>query len=311
MPTEAAVDDMFRLAVEACPAAMLMVSEGGKIELVNAECELMFGYARGELIGQSIELLTPSHMKDTHKALRSGFAKNPSKRLMGVGRDLRAVRKDGSEFPVEIGLTPIGTARGLSVLAFVVDITARREAEKAIRGYLAELERANEGLARFAYVASHDIQEPLRKIVAFAGILDTAIGERNFEDLALAGEVMRDSAMQARVLVADLLTMARSLNSAYEVETVSLRTIVESAMQNLSQAIADEQAAIELAVEDIALEADRTQATLLVQNIVANALKYHKPDMKPFVRISTATPPGAAPRLCIEDEGIGFPDNRR
>lgn len=299
---------MFRLAVEACPAAMLMVGADGVIQLVNDECERMFGYERSELIGASIDLLAPGHVRQGHKALRDSYAVHPSKRLMGAGRDLRAVRKDESEFPVEIGLTPISTPGGPCVLAFVIDITARREAEKSIRGYMAELERANEGLARFAYMASHDIQEPLRKIVSFADILTTAVGEKNFDDLLHASKVMEASARQARTLVSDILTFARSLNSAYDLKTISVRDVVESALQNLSQAVLDEAAVVELAIEDFDVHGDRTQAILLLQNIVANALKYHKPGARPVVRISTDA---AVRRMAIADEGIGFPPTTR
>ena len=119
----------------------------------------------------SIDRLVPDKVRNGHNELRAGYFGAPSKRLMGIGRDLRAVRSDGSEFPVEIGLTPVATPSGLSVLAFVINITARRAAEKSIRAYTEELERANEGLARFAYAASHDIQAPLRKIVAFAEVM--------------------------------------------------------------------------------------------------------------------------------------------
>ena len=124
--------DLFRLAVEASPAAILMVDQNGAIELVNEECERMFGYDRRELVGAAIDILVPVPLRGRHLANRAGFARDAAKRQMGVGRDLRAVRRDGSEFPVEIGLTPIRRDRGLAVLAVVVDITERRQAEKVI-----------------------------------------------------------------------------------------------------------------------------------------------------------------------------------
>src|SRR5262249_14430851 len=122
---ECALDDIFQLAVEASPAAMILVGPDGRIQHANAECERMFRYSRGELIGSLIEVLVPGSLKEQHTRLRDSFVARPSKRLMGVGRDLRAVRRDGQEFSVEIGLTPIPTAAGLNVLAFVVDITGR------------------------------------------------------------------------------------------------------------------------------------------------------------------------------------------
>ncbi len=116
---------------------------------------------------------------------------------MGVGRDLRALRRDGSEFPVEIGLTPVATPLGMRVVAFAIDITARLETEKSLKISLAELERANASLSRFAYVASHDIQEPLRKIAAFADILRTAMAQNDPEEARYAADVMSSSAQHA------------------------------------------------------------------------------------------------------------------
>ena len=226
---------------------------------------------------------------------------------MGIGRNFRAVRSDGSEFPVEIGLTPINISGGLGVLAFVIDITARWEAQNAISGYMAELERVNEGLAHFASIASHDIQEPLRKIVAFADILKTAIADDNMDEVAYAGDVMQVSARHARSLVTDLLSFARSVNAEYALEPLSMREIVDGALLDLSQTILDENAVLEQNVEDFTITADRRQAILLVQNLISNALKYHKAGERPIVRISADARPHAAQRLSVADEGIGFP----
>ena len=129
----------------------------------------MFGYPVGELVGQSIDMLVPSRLRPEHEGLRRGFLRRPTKRPMGVGRDLNGTRKDGSEFPVEIGLTPIDGGEGAIVLATIVDITERRKAELELAEHARGLERANEQLTQFAYVASHDLQEPLRKIAVYAG----------------------------------------------------------------------------------------------------------------------------------------------
>jgi PAS domain S-box-containing protein len=116
MPHEPRADDRFRLAVEASPAAMIMVDENGTIEFANAETGRMFGYPVGDLVGQSIDMLVPPRLRREHEGLRRGFFRRPTKRPMGVGRDLNGTRKDGSEFPVEIGLTPIVGDDGTLVL---------------------------------------------------------------------------------------------------------------------------------------------------------------------------------------------------
>lgn len=126
-------EERFHLVVESSPNAILMVNQKGKIVLVNSQAERMFGYSREELIGQSIEILVPERFRIKHSEYRLDFYANPQARPMGKGRDLSALRKDGSEFPVEIGLNPIHTNEGVLVLSAVVDITERKRAEQALR----------------------------------------------------------------------------------------------------------------------------------------------------------------------------------
>lgn len=128
-------EEIVRLAVEACPSGMIMTDAGGKIMLVNAEIERLFGYRREELLGQSIDILVPTSARAAHGGHRAGFVDCPEARRMGVGRDLYGVRKDGVEVPVEIGLNPIRTSAGLMILSAVTDITERKRAEAALLQY--------------------------------------------------------------------------------------------------------------------------------------------------------------------------------
>lgn len=123
-------EEKFRLAVEAAPNAMIMIDQQGVIRLANALAEPLFGYARDDLLGQSIERLVPLRFRDQHPGHRGGFAADPRRRPMGAGRDLYALRKDGTEVLVEIGLSPIETADGVFVLAAITDITERKQAEQ-------------------------------------------------------------------------------------------------------------------------------------------------------------------------------------
>jgi two-component system sensor kinase FixL len=123
----------FRLAVEAAPNGIVMVDASGRITMLNRQAESMFGYALAELLGQPVEILVPEGSRAVHPSLRSAFVAEPVPRPMGAGRDLFGLRKDGSEFPVEIGLNPIETEEGPMVLASVVDISARKRAELELR----------------------------------------------------------------------------------------------------------------------------------------------------------------------------------
>jgi PAS domain S-box-containing protein len=297
--------ELLQLAFDASPAAMFMVDSEGVIELANEQCEKIFGYDPGTMRGLSVEHLVPTGIRGRHRRLRDGYAQAPSKRQMGVGRDLRATRRDGSEFPVEIGLTPVVTPVGTRVVGFAIDITARLESEGRLKNSLAELERANESLSRFAYVASHDIQEPLRKISAFGDILTAAVKDRNEEEMRYAAGVMMASAQHARSLVAHVLSLARSLNNAYRMETISLRETIAVALDTLSQTILEKKPRIECMGDDFSVEADRSQTIQMLQNLVSNALKYHKPCEAPSIRIVMATGE-TEHRLKVEDDGIGF-----
>ncbi|WOJ88166.1 PAS domain S-box protein [Methylocapsa polymorpha] len=299
-------DDCFHLAVESSPAAMIMADSDGVIRFANAETEHMFGYAKEELIGKSIDLLVPAPLRHNHAALRRGFLANPSKRPMGDGRDLKGTRRDGTEFPLEIGLTPIETGAGLIVLAIVVDITGRREVENVLARRAAELERANERLAQFAYVASHDLQEPLRKIAIFSNVLDEAIACANRADILHANTVIRTSALHARDLVDDLLTFSRTINSEPQLQIFDLRDAIEFALTDLSESITETNARINIDMPSVAIKADRSQFVRLIQNIVSNAIKYRKPGRGASVEITAAPVGDTAHCLAIADDGIGF-----
>ena len=123
------VDNLLKLALEASPSGLLAVDRTGTISMVNAALERQFGYSRAELIGAPVEVLLPEALKSVHKAHRTGYLTHPQTRQMGVGRELVARRKNGSEFPVEIGLTEVDTQDGPMVLASVVDISDRRRIE--------------------------------------------------------------------------------------------------------------------------------------------------------------------------------------
>lgn len=149
-------EEQFRLVVESSPNGLLMVDEQGTILLVNRQVEQQFGYERAELIGQSVEQLVPQHMRSRHAGDRAEFFAHSESRAMGKGRDLYGVRKDGQEFPLEIGLNPIRTPDGMRVLASVVDISERKQAEVAIRESQRQLATLIGNLPGFVYRCKND-----------------------------------------------------------------------------------------------------------------------------------------------------------
>jgi len=306
MKLDSVEDDIFRLAVESSPAAMIVTSQDGAIQFANTETARMFGYQTQELVGRRIDILVPVRFRQSHVGLRQGYVEAPSKRSMGIGRDLKATRRDGSEFPVEIGLTPINTARGILVLATVLDITARREAELALAQRASELERANEQLAQFAYIASHDLQEPLRKIAAFSDLMERAIELSNQQEMEHANQVIRTSALRARSLVDDLLTYSRTINDTQQLEEIDMRDEIDVVLDDLSQSATEAGAEIRIDVPHLKFTADRSQFARLISNIVSNAIKYRKLQEPARVRINSSPLSKSAALLEIADDGIGF-----
>ena len=163
-------EERFRLAVEALPNAIVMVNDQGRIVLVNALTERLFGYDRDELIGQSVDILVPQRFRATHPDHRMAFFAAPQTRAMGAGRDLFARRKDGSEFQVEIGLNPIHTSEGTLVLTAIVDITERKRAESELqrnREELAHVTRLST-MGELATSLAHELNQPLTAILSNA-----------------------------------------------------------------------------------------------------------------------------------------------
>ena len=166
-------EQRFRLVVEAAPNAMVMVDRAGEIVMVNAQAERVFGYSRTELLGQPVEMLVPQRFRGHHPGLREAFFADPLARPMGAGRDLFGLRKDGSEFPVEIGLNPIETEEGTMVLSAIVDITERKTAEAALRESQSRLQELHaellhvsrlSAMGQMAAMVAHELNQPLTAI---------------------------------------------------------------------------------------------------------------------------------------------------
>ncbi|WP_159728184.1 ATP-binding protein [Methylosinus sp. Ce-a6] len=297
--------DRYRVMVEASPAAILIVGEDGRMRYVNREAELLFGYARAELIGRSVELLTPAVIRRRHAAFRKHYWAEPCRRMMGVAREIRARRRDGGEFPVEIGLAPLETESGLLVTATVLDMSERREAERALAASVAELERANERLCQFAYVASLDLQQPLAEIAAQSARIEAAMTVGALDEIAQASARMRHAAIRARKLVADLLTYARTIYGDQQLEVLELREEVQFSLAELAHSLAAGETRLEVDLPAAAFVGDRAQFASLMQNIVANAVKYRKPGRPAEVTIAATLEEGAI-HLSIVDKGVGF-----
>jgi PAS domain S-box-containing protein len=291
------------IAVESSPSAVVMVDGDGRILLVNAKTEELFGYRRDELVGESVEVLVPERFRELHPDLRRGFFRQPDVRSMGVGRDLYGRRSDGSEFPVEIGLNPIRTPEGMLVLSAIVDITARKLAEEQIRSTSAELARSNAELEQFAYAVSHDLQEPLRMVESFLQLLQKRLGDRLDDESRLYIEHAVSGSLRMRALIDGLLAYSRVHARGDERTPVDLGTSVQEALKSLQVAV--QESGAQITWSDLpTVRADPVLMVQVFQNLIGNAIKFRREEA-PWVRIESSSA-GAFWHVSVADNGIGF-----
>jgi len=197
-----------RAAVESSPSGILMTDARGGIVLVNREVERLFGYAREELLGRSVEMLVPERFRTGHAGFRGGFMADPKVRAMGAGRDLFGLRKDGTEVPVEIGLTPVATGEGMFILASIVDISARKTAEAERRRLEEELRQAQklEAIGTLAGGIAHDFNNVLFGIMGYAELIGKA---KNAETAAADRAELLKAAARGKDLVDRILVFSR------------------------------------------------------------------------------------------------------
>jgi PAS domain S-box-containing protein len=276
-------EDRFRLAVESSPAAKVMIDEEGRIMLVNSQTERLFGYPRGELLGQPIEMLVPERFRGQHPEHRAGFAAAPQVRPMGVGRDLFGLRKDGSEVPVEIGLNPLKVKGKTMVLSSIVDITERKRAEEERARLLAseraareQAEAANRSKDEFVAMISHEIRSPLNAILGWAQML--RMGKFDSEETARVIETIERNARAQSQLIEDLLDISRVITGklTLNVRAVEPAQFVEAALDTIRPA-ADAKAIqlhTRLAPRGCVVSGDPARLQQVVWNLLSNAVKF-------------------------------------
>jgi PAS domain S-box-containing protein len=297
MAEKGLAEGMFRLAIEACPGGMLMVDDVGKIVMVNSEIEHQFGYLRKDLIGQPVELLVPMRVRDKHLRYRESFRSDPETRPMGVGRDLFGRRKDGSEFPVEVGLNPIHTGEHVLVLAVIIDISERKR-----------LERLKE---EFVATVSHELRTPLTSIAGSLGLLAGQMPAAMSESQKKLVKIAQANCERLVRLINDILDMEKieSGRVAFEFSRINLRLAAEQAIE-ANRGFAEGfgvNVRLHDASVDAEVNADPDRLSQLITNLLSNAIKFSPRDAEVLVAVARAQI-GNAFRVSVRDHGSGVPE---
>ncbi len=296
--------------LEHAPDATIIVDGEGIIQLVNAQTERLFGYYREELIGQAIEMLIPKRFHSRHVVERKEYASEPRVRPMGVGLELFGLRKDGSEFPVEISLSPIATREGTFIAGAIRDVTERKAFEARLQSLNAELEKASRAKDQFLASMSHELRTPLNAILGFTGTLLMKLPGPLNEEQERQLQIVQWSARHLLSLINDILDLAKVQSGKRELtyERVPVKEVVGDVAASLASLAEEKGLAFSHAVAPSAefVTTDRRSLRQILLNLTQNAIKFTE---RGVVRIdvSAVTRNGSA-RLAMSviDTGIGI-----
>lgn len=286
-------EDQFRLAIEAAPNGMMMVDEQGKVVLVNAQIEQLFGYSRAEFVGMNVDQLLPERFRAGHDVTRASFFSKPHARPMGAGRELFARRKDGTEVPVEIGLSPIRTPSALLVLAAIVDITERKEARDALQAGL----RDKETLLR---ELQHRAKNNLQLIASLLDLTSVQAGP--------------DALRECRERVHTIALVHEKLYQAGTVARLELSDYLRTLGEQVALSWSRDGAAVALKIdaENLWLPLDHAvPCGLIINELLTNAYKHAFPDGRSGSIELSATHEGEQVTIVVADDGVGQPEGMK
>ncbi len=304
---------------EAAIDGIVIINQRGTIEMVNPAAAKLFGYDQETLIGQNVNILIPPPDKELHDGYLENYLSTGEGKIIGIGREVTGLRKDGSIFPFRLSISEVNLTNERLFTGIVHDLTNEKEAEAKLKLYAKELERSNRDLQDFAYISSHDLQEPLRKIQAFG----TRIQKKELEMLSPQGrdylQRMLNAAQRMRKLIDDLLNFSRVSTRANPFVPTDLNEIVWDVLSDLEITIQETNAEFYLTSLPT-IEADPTQMRQLIQNLITNSLKFKRKDIPPIIHISgtykidhfspnkdtSIIDKSDAIEITLKDNGIGF-----
>jgi len=294
-----------RLIIENAYDAYVAMDRDGAIVDWNPQAERIFGWSREEAIGRSLaETIIPERMRTQHLKGLVHFLHSGEGPLLNRRIEVPGLRRDGAEFPVEMTIGTMRIEQTVIFSAFIHDISDRIRAKEELERTAAELRRSNEELEQFAYIASHDLQEPLRMVASYTQLLERRYaGQLDDAAREFIGYAV-DGARRMQEFITGLLRYSRVGTEPQQHVPVNLREVFDTALANLRIAI--EESGARVNARDLpTVRGDPRQLTQLLQNLIGNALKFRKPGQAPEIEVR-AEPDGAFRKVSVRDNGIGL-----
>lgn len=297
-----------RLAIDASASAMIMFDAEGVVVLANRQALVTFGYTDDGLIGRPLDDLLPERYRRRHGVFRAGYMTEPTQRSMGGARELYGLRSDGSEFPLEIGLTPIDDQGKTLIMATIIDITQRKASEDEIRRQNADLVRLNDELGQFAYSASHDLKAPL---VTLDGLLACLHDDLATGDIANAADLTaraQELTQRLSSLIEGVLGFARTEHADDTTCAVRVGEFVDTLRADLDAELSANDVRFEQHIDpSLSVVVDPHRLRQVVENLISNGIKYcdRRRDDR-FVAVRASAADGLVD-LVVRDNGIGIP----